>query len=93
MKKKTHKSTWRRAQNPRIFSEEELQPRNAKVDIHMKLDADIVEYFRDLANRMGKGYQTLLNDHLRRSVFEEHDLEGRVQKIEKALHGMVLGSK
>ena len=59
----------------------------------MKLDADLIEYFRDLANKTGKGYQTLLNDHLRRSIFEEHNLEERVQKIEKVLQAVGVGPK
>jgi hypothetical protein len=37
---------------------------------------------------VGKGYQTLLNDHPRRSMFEERNLEERVEKIEKALHAV-----
>lgn len=85
MKKKTRKPAWQRSKNPRIFSDEEILPRNAKVDVHMRLDADIVEFFRDLANKTGKGYQTLLNEHLRRSVMEEQDLTERVARIEKAL--------
>ena len=85
MKKKTQNNQWRKVKNPRIFSKDELQLRNVKIDVHMKLDGDIVEYFRDLASKTGKGYQTLLNEHLRRSVFEEHNLEERIQKIEKAL--------
>ncbi|MFH1018488.1 MAG: BrnA antitoxin family protein [Pseudomonadota bacterium] len=88
MKKKSQSNQWRQVKNPQIFSKDDVQLRNVKVDVHMKIDADLIEYFRELANKMGKGYQTLLNDHLRQSVFEERNLEERVEKIEKALHAV-----
>ena len=92
MKKPTAKKSHSRFHGipkPRIFTKEEIDLSNAKVNIHIRLDADIVRYFKEKAAREGGKYQTLLNQHLRQTIWPEHEpedkLEQRVRLIEERL--------
>ena len=49
-----------------------------KVRINIFLDADIVAYFKTLSK--GKGYQTLINETLKQSIFH-HDLENILRQV------------
>lgn len=49
-----------------------------KLRINILLDADIVAYYKTLSG--GKGYQTLINETLKHSIFE-HDLEDILRQI------------
>ncbi len=49
-----------------------------KVRINILLDADIVAYYKTLSG--GKGYQTLINETLKRSIFQ-HDLETIMRQV------------
>ena len=86
--KKNH-SRFRHISNPQVFTKEEIDLSNAKINIHIRLDADIVRYFKEKAAREGGKYQTLLNQHLRRTIWPEHEpeykLEQRVRLIEERL--------
>jgi uncharacterized protein (DUF4415 family) len=42
-----------------------------KTRITMYLDTDVLDVFRDMAAREGKGYQTLINEALRKSIRAE----------------------
>ena len=92
MKKPTEKkshSRFRHISKPQIFTKEETDLSNAKVNIHIRLDADIVLYFKEKAAREGGKYQTLLNQHLRQTIWPErkpeYKLEQRVRLIEERL--------
>ncbi len=92
MKKPTAKKSHSRFRNipkPHIFTKEEIDLSNAKVNIHIRLDADIVYYFKEKADREGGKYQTLLNQHLRHTIWPKHEpeykLEQRVRLIEERL--------
>ena len=56
-----------------------------KVNIHIRLDADIVSHFKERAKREGGRYQALINQHLRETIFKEKNLEGRLRQIEERL--------
>jgi len=70
---------------PRIYEDRDIALSNAKVNIHIRLDADLVAYFKERAKQEGSKYQSLINQHLRETVFKEQNLEGRLQRIEAQL--------
>ena len=79
------KARFRVIPRPRIYRDEEISLSNAKVNIHIRLDADIVGYFKEKAIREGGKYQSLINQHLRETVFMERNLEKRLQRVEERL--------
>ncbi len=78
-------SRFRPIAQPRIYTADEIALSNVKVNIHIRLDADIVHYFKEKAAREGEKYQSLINQHLRETLWPKHDLEHCVQRIEKQL--------
>ena len=54
------------------------RPAPRKQRVTMMLDTGLIEYFKALAGE--RGYQTLINDALRRAV-EADDLEARLRRI------------
>ena len=52
--------------------------RKGKVRINILLDADIVAYFKTLTG--GKGYQTLINETLRHSIYQ-NDFEQIIRQV------------
>ncbi|MGB3423347.1 MAG: BrnA antitoxin family protein [Castellaniella sp.] len=57
--------------NPEWTAQDFAQARAAKVpkvSITIRLDADVVEAAKALAGRAGTGYQTVINDALRRAL-------------------------
>ena len=86
--KKSH-SRFRNISKPQLFTREEIDLSNVKVNIHIRLDADIVRYFKEKAALEGGKYQTLLNQHLRHTIWPEREpeykLEQRVRLIEERL--------
>ena len=84
-KKKKASPRFREIAHPKIYGEEEIALSNVKVNIHIRLDADIVSYFKGKAKREGSKYQALINQHLRETVFKEKNLEGRLRQIEERL--------
>ena len=83
--RKRASARFRKVPRPHIYEEQEIALSNAKVDIHIRLDADLVSYFKEKARREGGKYQTLINQHLRETVYREQDVEGRLQRIEEQL--------
>ncbi len=83
--RKKGKARFRVIPRPRIYRDEEISLSNAKVNIHIRLDADIVGYFKDKAIQEGGKYQSLINQHLRETVFKERNLENRLQRVEERL--------
>jgi len=86
-KQTTKKNTdrFREIPNPQIFTEEEILLSNAKVNIHIRLDADIIHYFKEKAAQEGGKYQILMNEHLRDTLWPKQNLEHRVRLIEERL--------
>ena len=61
----------------RFASSEDLRPRNIKLMVTMRLDSDVVEFFKARAKQRGAaGYQTQINDVLRSFI------EGRVKQAD-----------
>ncbi len=79
------KARFRVIPRPRIYRDEEISLSNAKVNIHIRLDADVVGYFKEKAIRERGKYQSLINQHLRETVFKERNLENRLQRVEERL--------
>lgn len=60
-----------------------IKPDPNKARITIRLDADIIDYFKNLVHEAGGGnYQTLINNALREKI-QEHDekLEKTIRKI------------
>jgi uncharacterized protein (DUF4415 family) len=60
-----------------------LKPDPNKVRITIRLDADIIEYFKDIVHEAGGGnYQTLINDALREHLqIRDKGLEQTLRKV------------
>ena len=85
-KKKGTSDRFRQIPHPRIYREEEIIGlSNAKVNIHIRLDAEVVNYFKEKAQQEGSKYQTLINQHLRESIFKQSKLEDRLKLVEQRL--------
>ncbi len=60
-----------------------VKPDPNKVRITIRLDADVIEHFKNIVHKAGGGnYQTLINDALREHI-QEHDkgLEKAIRKV------------
>jgi uncharacterized protein (DUF4415 family) len=65
----------RRRDVNKVVAPEALDPRNIKVQISIKLDADVLEHFKERARRPGAApYQTQINQALRAAM--DQDREG-----------------
>lgn len=59
---------------------------NAKVRITTYLDDEVLKELRELAEKSGSKYQTVLNQILRDYLFDEkRGLVGRIEKLENAV--------
>ena len=60
-----------------------VQPDPSKTRITIRLDADLINHFKNQVNEAGGGnYQTLINNALREHVeSDKDDLEKRLRKI------------
>ena len=83
--KKKSSPRFREIAHPKIYAERDIALSNVKVNIHIRLDADIVNHFKEKAEREGGKYQALINQHLRETIFKERNLEGRLRQIEERL--------
>ena len=71
----TEKKVVRRRDVNKVVPPEALEPRNIKVHISIKLDADVLDYFKGRARRPGAPpYQTQINQTLRQAI--DRDREG-----------------
>ncbi len=60
-----------------------VKPDPNKVRITIRLDADVIEYYKNIVNEAGGGnYQTLINDALREHIQpRDKGLEKRIRKV------------
>ncbi len=60
-----------------------IMPDPNKVRITIRLDADIIDHFKNIANKAGGGnYQTLINDALREHIKEQNkSLENTLRRV------------
>jgi uncharacterized protein (DUF4415 family) len=70
-----------------VIAEGELSLSNAKVRVNAWIDGDVIEKLRSDAKKKGIGYQTLLNQVLRKAVLGEVDpieeLTKRIEELER----------
>jgi uncharacterized protein (DUF4415 family) len=58
---------------------------NVKINVHIRLDGDVVSFFKDKAKQEGGKYQTLINQYLREAIFKQRNFEDRLNHIEQRL--------
>jgi uncharacterized protein (DUF4415 family) len=64
----------RRRTTGKVLSAEAVEPRNIKVQISIKLDADVLEHFKRRASRPGAAaYQTQINQALREAMQRDEE--------------------
>ncbi len=71
MRKEYDFSKAKRAQDVPALAKLQARANAGKTRITMYLDGDVLAAFRVLAERQGKGYQTLINEALRAAVVPE----------------------
>jgi len=54
----------------------------SKERITTYLDTDLLKHFRDEAKKTGEKYQSLINRALRQKVFDEKDINSRIEALE-----------
>lgn len=64
-------------------------PQPGKTRITIWIDTDVVEWFRDKAEREGRGYQTAMNESLRRYAKEERPIEQIVREVVRKEIGLL----
>ena len=67
-----------------IFIDEDFKPENVRATISIRIPADVLEAYRVEADRLGIGYQTLMQMKLKEAI-DKSPLEVRIEKIEKEL--------
>lgn len=69
-----------------LISEEDLKPENMRIRISMMVPVDLMDAYRAEAQKLGIGYQTLMQLKLREAL-EHNSLEKRLEKLERKLKG------
>ena len=82
-KKKATSGRFRQIPRPRIYQEEDIS--NVKINVHIRLDGDVVNYFKEKAKQEGGKYQTLINQYLRAAISKQRNFEDRLDHIEQRL--------
>jgi uncharacterized protein (DUF4415 family) len=67
------------------IEKDEFDPKNIKIRVTTFIDLDILEALKKEAARSGKKYQTLLNEKLRKTIFEEESIKSVLFSLEKRL--------
>jgi uncharacterized protein (DUF4415 family) len=72
-----------------------LPPPKGKTRITIRIDTDVLDWFREEVNRPGGGnYQTLMNDALRQHVEAKHEnLEETLRRVLRDELGRVRGPR
>jgi uncharacterized protein (DUF4415 family) len=83
--RKTTSSRFRQISRPRIYREQDIAMSNVKINVHIRLDGDVVTYFKEKAKQEGGKYQTLINQYLRAAIFKQRNFEDRLDHIEQRL--------
>lgn len=66
-----------------FLSDEDMKLENVKANITIRISGDLLDSYRAEANKLGIGYQTLMQMKLKEGL--EHSLEKRLEIIEKKL--------
>lgn len=67
-----------------LLEKDEFDPKYGKVRISLMIDLQVVEAFKEEAERRGAKYQALMRESLRNAVFGD-DLRERLSKLEEAV--------
>lgn len=67
-----------------FLKEEDFKPENVKMTISLRVSEDLVDAYRAEAEKLGLGYQTLMQMKLREALLKD-SLEKRVEAIEKKI--------
>jgi uncharacterized protein (DUF4415 family) len=72
-----------------------LPPAKGKTRITIRIDTDVLDWFREEVNRSGGGnYQTLINDALRQHVEAKHEhLEETLRRVLREELGRMRGPR
>jgi uncharacterized protein (DUF4415 family) len=84
-KKKATSGRFRQIAHPRTYQEEDIATSNVKINVHIRLDGDLVNYFKEKAKQEGGKYQTLINQCLRAAIAKQRSFEDRLDNIEQRL--------
>jgi len=64
------------------LTDDDMRPENIKLTISMRMPADLLDEYRKRADRLGIGYQTLMQMKLREAL-ETDTLKDRVAALER----------
>ncbi|MGB7947216.1 MAG: BrnA antitoxin family protein [Candidatus Binatia bacterium] len=84
-KKKATSGRFRQVLRPSIYQEEDIAMSNVKINVHIRLDGDVLNYFKEKAKQEGGKYQTLINQCLRAAISKQRSFEDRLDNIEQRL--------
>lgn len=89
---KPGKHEFRRFSSERTINRDDLQTSNSKVQISLKIDLDILNYFKERANEPNApSYQTQINNELRAIVKrreQNEEVENRLLKNKKFISAL-----
>lgn len=66
-----------------LLTEEDFKPENVKVRVNFFVSADVIRQYKKEAEKLGIGYQTLMQMKLKEGI--EHTVDKRLERLEKAL--------
>jgi len=84
-RRKATSSRFRQIPHPRVYGDHDVELSSVKINVHIRLDGDVVSYFKEKAKQEGSKYQTLMNQYLRTAIFKQRNLEDRLDHIEQRL--------
>ena len=84
-RRKATSSRFRQIPRSRTYREEDIAMSNVKINVHIRLDGDVLNYFKEKAKEEGGKYQTLINQYLRAAIVKQRNLEDRLDNIEQRL--------
>lgn len=75
------------------MSEETKDSANSKVQITMKIDLDVLNYFKERASEPNSApYQTQINNELR-AIMEREKVKGKSKKAKNGFEGLLTNKK
>lgn len=73
----------RKVKDKNILTEEDLKPENIRMRISMMMPLDLIDSYKAEAEKLGIGYQTLMQLKLREAL--GNPLEKRIEALEKKM--------
>ena len=66
-----------------ILSEDDFKPENIKTNITIRVSMDLLNLYRKEAEKLGIGYQTLMQMKLKESI--DNSISKRVERLESVI--------